>query len=131
MKKLASLLLALLLASPALRGQAFKETRTLLNAVATTGQSTAFNVEVTAPSNHTLAVTVTGAPATCTIALMGAATTGTPVAADWFNLSGNQSCTAKVMFHTPDRPMLWVAADLSALSGGTSPTVTAKYVGTR
>jgi hypothetical protein len=84
--------------------------------------TTAYNT----PGNdkHTLAVVVAGTPAACTVALEGSMDTVT-----WASLSGNQTCTSTVMFHVTDRPVVFVRANLSALSGGTKPTVTITYLG--
>lgn len=73
---------------------------------------------------HTLAVIVTGTPATCTIELDGSLDN-----TNFFNLSGSQTCTANVMFHVIDRPVTFVRAQLTAFSGGSSPTVQVFYAG--
>lgn len=75
-------------------------------------------------TKHTLMAIVTGAPATCTINLDGSLD-----GVHWFDLSGPQNCAASAMFHVVDKPVLYVRGNLSALAGGTSPTVTIAYVG--
>jgi hypothetical protein len=90
--------------------------------------TSAFDVSSLTPHKHTLQVVVTGGPATCGIQLEG---TLDDVASSptWANLSGSQSCTSSVTFHVVDRAVTGVRVNLTALSGGTSPTVSVKYVG--
>lgn len=102
------------------------ETRTQCTFVALTAVSaTAFcDVGKTTPNNHTVMLVVTGGPASCTANLQGfvdGVTAG--------DLSGNQTCTSSVMFHVGSRPVNSIKINLSALSGGTAPTVTAFYLG--
>lgn len=75
-------------------------------------------------SAHTVQVVVTGSPAGCTVNLDGSLD-GT----HWFDLSGGQTCTSSVMFHVVSKPVFYVRGDLTALSGGTAPTVQVSYVG--
>ena len=88
--------------------------------------STTFKVDQLTPSKHTVQVIVTGGPATCTISLDGSLDGGTTFA----SLSGSQTCTSNIVFHVVERPVDAVRINLSALSGGTSPTVVVRYVGT-
>lgn len=103
-----------------LSGQALSEkVWTALTAVGTTS-----GFAVPSNSFHTVQVVITGSPSGCTINLDGSLD-GT----NWFDLSGGQTCTASVMFHVVNRAVLNVRANLTALSGGTAPTVTARYTG--
>ncbi len=103
-----------------LSGQALSEK--IWTALTATGTTAGFAV----PSNsfHTLQAVVTGSPSVCTINLDGSLD-GT----NWFDISGNQTCTSSVMFHVVNRSVTNVRANLTALSGGTAPTVTARYTG--
>jgi len=97
-----------------------------LSAVAT---SNPVNVGLVA-HKHTLQVTVAGSPSTCTVELDGTlddvVLTASP---NWQNLSGSQTCTSSTAFSVVDRPVTGIRGNLTALSGGSSPTVTLKYVG--
>jgi len=77
---------------------------------------------------HTVQAVVTGAPATGSIQLEGTLddVTGSPT---WFNLSGAQPCTANTIFHVVDRPVSGIRVNLTALTGGTGPTVSIRYLG--
>lgn len=77
-----------------------------------------------ADTKHTTQVVVTGAPASCTVHLEGSLD-GT----NFFDLSGAQTCTTNVMFHVVDKSVLYIRANLTALSGGTSPSVSITYLG--
>ncbi len=129
-KKICLLLVLAALSGQLAFGQVYKPTTVLLSTTSTE-TSAGFNVTAIAPFRHTVAVVVTGSPVSCTFDLEGAITTIRPASGDWFSLSGNQTCTSSIMFHVADRPVLWVRANLSVLSGGSSPTVVATYLGTR
>lgn len=89
-------------------------------------------VGVTAPQSvegsarHTVMVTVSGAPSACTVNLDGSLD-----GVHWFDLSGPQNAAANTMFHVVDKPVIYVRGNLSALSGGTSPSVSISYAGVR
>jgi hypothetical protein len=75
--------------------------------------------------NHTIELIVTGAPAGCTYRLQG-----TRDAVTWFNLSASDiTCTSTTVSFESNKPTVQVRGNLVTLSGGTSPTVTLKYVG--
>lgn len=94
-----------------------------LGTLAATGAGTAVNLSVVA-HKHTVTAVPTGSPATCTVKLEGSIDGTT-----WFDLSTAQTCTAAVAFHVVEKPVLAVRANLTALTGGTSPTVVVKYLG--
>lgn len=77
-------------------------------------------------ARHTVTVTVSGAPATCTVNLDGSLD-----GVHWFDLSGPQNAAANTMFHVVDKPVTYVRGNLSALAGGTSPSVSISYMGVR
>lgn len=71
----------------------------------------------------TFSVITAGAPSGCTLKILGSID-GT----NFFDLSGDQTCTSSLMFHIVDRPVRWMKGQLTALSGGTSPTVNVKVL---
>lgn len=81
-----------------------------------------------AAHKHTVQVIVTGSPTSCQIQLEGTLD-DTGLSPNWFNLSGTQACTSTVMFSVTERPVTGIRVNLTALSGGTSPSVSIKYVG--
>lgn len=91
-------------------------------ALTTTGATTGFGTA--ANDIHTLTAIVTGGPSGCTVNL-DASNDGT----HWFDISGPQTCTSNVMFHVFGRSVELVRGNLTALSGGTAPTVTLTYLG--
>lgn len=93
---------------------------TSLSAATATGAGTPFNL-LLCHANFTIAVTVTGAPASCAVQLQGSLD-GT----NWYSMgsaSNNTSGTSAV--NVSNTPAIWVRANLTTLTGGTSPTVTA------
>lgn len=100
----------------------------LLDAVTGTGAG-ARSIRFTVPrKEHTVQVVVTGAPVAVTIDLEGSLN-GT----EWFQLA-NYVFTAgdiaaeQAMFHVTNKPVMDVRANLVTLTGGASPTVTARSV---
>jgi hypothetical protein len=98
-----------------------------LGTLSATGTTIPVQLAVTA-HKHTVQVVTTGSPTTCSIQLEGTLddVTSSPT---WANISGSQTCTSSVTFHIADRPVNGVRVNLTALSGGSSPTVAIKYVG--
>ena len=100
----------------------------LLGTLSAAGTTIPVNVYLAA-HKHTVQATVTGAPTTCNIQLEGTLDDITSSAPNWANLSGSQVCTSTLTFSVTERPVTGIRVNLTALSGGTSPTVTIKYVG--
>lgn len=98
----------------------------LVTWAALTATGTTTSLATAGNDKHTLAAIVTGSPTGCSVRLEGS-NDGT----NYFDLSGAQTCTTSVMFHVVDRPVVFVRANVTALSGGTAPTVTATYLGIR
>ena len=94
-----------------------------LGTLSATGATISINLGRT-PHKHTLQAVVTGSPDACAIQLEGSLDGST-----WANLSGTQTCTSSVAFHVVDKPVTWIRANLTSLTGGTSPTVAIRYVG--
>jgi hypothetical protein len=102
--------------------------KTILDAVTTTGQSAA---HMTFPgcSDHTVQTTFTGSPTAVTIKLMGSLDANT-----WFDLaehvcSAGEISAGAAMFHVNGKLVKYIAINLTVLTGGTSPTLTALYQG--
>jgi hypothetical protein len=101
----------------------------LLGVLSATGTTAAVDLGVAA-HRHTVQVVTAGSPTGCSIQLEGTLDDIFSVASPtWTNLSGSQTCTSSVTFFVSDRPVRAVRANLTALSGGSSPSVTVKYVG--
>jgi hypothetical protein len=119
----------LLLAATAAIAFAEKTAYLQLGVLSGTGQTAAADLGYAA-HKHTVQVTTTGSPSSCSIQLEGTLDDIYAVSSpQWANLSGSQTCTSNVTFHVADRPVRAVRANLTALSGGSSPTVSAKYLG--
>ncbi len=101
----------------------------LLNAVTATGVSQPTEVQP-AKSWHTVQATMGGTvvATAVTIALEGSVDGIT-----WFSLashafSGAEISAEQAMFHVADKTVPFIRLNLTALTGGTAPTVTAWYV---
>ncbi len=101
---------------------------TLLNAVTSTGASTVL-IHSVPVKNHTLQVTITGAPSAVKVALLGSIDNITFVQITEHTFSAGELTATKAMFFNVDKPFPYVKADLTTLTAGTNPTVTVKYVG--
>lgn len=92
-------------------------------ALSATGQTEATLV-VPAASDHTVQLNVSGSPTSCSAVLQGSLD-----GSAWFDLSAAQTCTTSVMFHVNGKPVNRVRINLTALSGGSSPSVVPLYLG--
>lgn len=101
---------------------------TLLNAVTSTGASDVL-IHSVPVKNHTLQVTITGAPTAVSVALLGSLDKSTYVLIATHAFAAGELTATKAMFFDIDKPMPYIKADLTVLTGGTAPTVTVKYVG--
>lgn len=79
-------------------------------------------------TKHTVHLQVTGGPATCSYRLEGAMDTA-EASFEWFDISGPLACTASTLVHIVDKPVMAVRGNLTDLTGGSSPTVTLRYLG--
>ena len=100
----------------------------LLDAVTSTGVSASFRINALVKS-HTVQSTITGAPTAVTVDLEGSVDN-----VSFFQLASDPyqpgDLTAQgAMFHVADKPVKFIRVNLTALTGGTSPTVTAVYEG--
>lgn len=91
----------------------------------TPGLFTQMSQEGRIPDKHEVVADVTGGPATCTFQLEGSATGSVP----WIDLSGDQDCSSDMGVGVINRFFPYIRVNLSALSGGTSPSVTFTYIG--
>ena len=124
---LSLILLVLLLAtpSPAQRQSAFQT----FDALTAAGQTVAFNAGFGSsyPIQHTVQLSISSLPATCTVQLEGCLLLGQAVcdASDWEILSApNVDCTSIEMFHVISRSVRNIRINLTALAG-TGATVLA------
>lgn len=77
------------------------------------------------PTHHTAELIVTGAPTGCTYRLQGSRDGTT-----FFNISASDvTCTSTTVAFEANKPTVHIRGNLLTLTGGTSPSVTLKYVG--
>lgn len=100
----------------------------LLDAAAATGASSSVKVGST-PAKHTVHATMGGTvvASAVTVDLEGSLDDAT-----WFTLashafSAGEITAEQAMFHVVDKPVRYVRANLTTLTGGTDPTVTVLY----
>lgn len=101
---------------------------TLLTAVTSTGASPVLEHSVPV-KNHALQVTITGAPSAVSVALLGSLDNSTFVLITTHAFDAGELTATKAMFFDVDKPMPYIKADLTVLTGGSTPTVTVKYMG--
>lgn len=89
-----------------------------------TGTTATFDVSRALPSVHSLQLNVTGSPTTCKAQLEGSQD-----GVNWTNLSGSYNCTSTIQVYVTGKMVSAVRVNITALSGGTSPTVTPHYNG--
>lgn len=96
-------------------------------AVSTTGATASISVSSAIPTKHGMQVNTTGAPAACTYNLEGSLDN-----TNWTPIISGQACTTSGLLAwdtTGLRPVLFVRANVTALSGGA--TATPIYVGSK
>jgi len=99
-----------------------------LSAVTSTGASGAKEFRRLVDS-HALQVTITGAPSAVTVTLEGSLDGTTFSTIGTHAMSAGELTATKAMYFDVDMPVLWVKANLTVLTGGSSPTVTVTYAG--
>lgn len=97
----------------------------LISTGATSGLFSQISQEGRIPDKHEVVADVSGSPATCTFQLQGSADGSAP----WIDMSGDQDCSADMAVGVVNRFFPYVRVNLSALSGGSSPSVTFTYIG--
>ena len=80
-------------------------------------------------AKHTVQVTTTGEPTAVTVDLEGSLDGVTFFVLSSHAFSGAEITAEAAMFHVVDKPVNFVRLDLTTLTGGTDPTVTALYDG--
>jgi YbbR domain-containing protein len=100
----------------------------LLDGATAEGVSTSHPVRMK-PRNHTVQVTITGAPTAVTVDLEGSLDDTTYVSLASYVLTAADLTAAAAMFHVVDKPVRYVRVNLVTLTAGTAPTVTALYEG--
>jgi len=98
----------------------------LLAAATATGTSSTWTVNKT-PRNHSVQITITGAPTAVTVDLEGSLDGSTWVSLASHVMSAAEITAAQALFHVVDKPTRRVRANLKVLTAGTSPTVTVIY----
>lgn len=117
MKILAAVILAVALSTTL----AAQQRLSVVWVLGATGQSSAKQANA---HLHTIQAEPSGSPTGCTVKLEGSLD-----GVSWFDLSGDLTCTSAVMLHITDKPVMFVRVNLTALSGGTSPSVVVRYLG--
>lgn len=100
----------------------------LLNAATATGASTTWAVRMK-PRNHSVQITITGAPTAVTVDLEGSLDDVTWVSLASHVMSAGELTAAAALFHVVDKPVRYVRTNVTTLTGGTAPTVTTLYEG--
>lgn len=100
----------------------------LLAAALATGASGTWPVRMK-PRNHTVQITITGAPTAVTVGLEGSLDNTTWVSLASHIMTAAELTATKAMFHVIDKPVRYVRINLETLTAGTSPSVTALYEG--
>lgn len=99
-----------------------------LDAVTSTGTSASavFNKIV---KDHTVQATITGTPTAVTVDLEGSLDNVTFFQLATHAFTAGELTAAGAMFHVTDKAVRFIRLNLTALTGGTAPTVTALYEG--
>jgi len=98
----------------------------LLDAAVATGTSPTWTLNRT-PRNHTIQITITGAPTAVTVDLEGSLDGTTWVSLASHVMSAAELTAAKALFHVGNKPTRRVRINLKTLTAGSSPTVTVIY----
>ena len=98
----------------------------MLDGVISTGPSESIAIRKRA-KDHTVQVTITGGPTSVTVDLEGSLDN-----INWFQLATNpfdagELAAGGTLFHVDEKTVRFIRVNLTVLSGGTSPTVTALY----
>jgi hypothetical protein len=100
-----------------------------MNAQASTGVGSTISLTRQGVKTHTVQVFITGGPSDVVIELQGSID-----GSNWFTLaehtfSAAELSASQAMFHVTGRLVHHVRPNLTTLTGGTSPAVTADYTG--
>lgn len=100
----------------------------LLDAVTATGPSLPWIVRMK-PRNHTVQLIITGDPTAVTLDLEGSLDGVTWAQLAEHVMSAEELAAGNSMFHVVDQVVRYVRLNLTLLTAGTAPTVTAFYAG--
>lgn len=100
----------------------------LLDGATATGASSSHAVRMK-PRNHTVQFEITGTPTSVTIDLEGSLNDGVFVSLSSYVLTAGDLTAAAGMFHVVDKPVRYIKLNVTGLTGGTAPTITAWYEG--
>jgi hypothetical protein len=100
----------------------------LLDAATAIGASPTWAVRMK-PRNHTVQVTITGAPTAVTVDLEGSLDNVTWSSMASHVLTAGELTATAALFHIVDKPVRYVRTNVTVLTGGTAPTVTTLYGG--
>lgn len=126
MKKLLLLVTLLALAMPA-----HAEKYLLLDAATATGAGSDVNtytVDSETLGLHSVQVNTTGSPTAVTVALEGSLNDDNYVALATHSFSAAEISAGYAMFHVVNKPVKHLRANVTTLTGGSSPTVTVYLV---
>lgn len=95
-------------------------------ALSATGTTTAQGIRVTGgyARTHGIQAVTTGGPTTATLDLEG-----TIDGTNWFAILSGVDASSSIISAVADKPVKQIRFNLTALAGGTSPTVTPSYLG--
>lgn len=102
----------------------------LLDAATATGVSSSWRQQ-RVPRNHTVQATMGGTVVATAVTLD---LEGSSDDTNWFQLANHPFSAAEItatsaMFHVANKPVRYVRVNLTTLTGGTAPTITALYEG--
>ena len=92
--------------------------RTLLDAATATGAGTEQHLK-SIPSDFTIQTLHTGSPTTVVLDIEGSIDDK-----NYVQIAQHTLAAATDMFHISGKPMEWIKANITTLTGGTAPTVT-------
>ena len=104
---------------------------TLLAAVTSTGAGTKQTItkgREEAVTSHTLQVDITGAPTAVSVSLEGSVDGTTFSDMGTHEFTADELTATTALFHVVNRAVPVVRANLTVLTGGATPTVTAYYI---
>jgi len=101
---------------------------TLLSAVTGAGAGT-IKKSAYPMQHHALSITITGSPTTIVVDLEGSVDGTNFVALGTKTFSAGEKTAAFALLFVIDKPVTYVQANVTTLSGGSSPTVTALHEG--
>lgn len=96
---------------------------TMLNAAVATGEGGALSQQrLISDSSYTIGIT--GAPSAVTVDIEGSFDGETFFQIAQHVMTAGELTATKAMFHIAGKPVMFIRANLTTLTGGTSPTVT-------